>query len=121
MKQTHELYLAKQISVEGFGDLYKPLEQRLTQLQSELPKLEAEIDMMKVNNVSADEVLSETNQLYARWPQLPAENKRKIVEGILQKAVIGPGDTIELIRNVFPRYSRRCSWDATLTLAISAF
>ena len=102
MKQTHEIYLAKQISVEGFGDLYKPLEQRLTQLQSELPKLEAEIDMMKVNNLSADEVLSEANQLYSRWPQLPAEAKRKIVEGILEKAVIGPGDTIELTLSYLP-------------------
>ena len=58
MKQTHQIYLAQQISVEGFGDLYKPLEQRLTELQTELPRLEGEIDALKVNNLSADEVLS---------------------------------------------------------------
>ena len=102
MKQTHELYLARQISVEGFGDIYRPLEQRLTELQSELPRLEGEIDAMKVNNVSADEVLSEANQLYARWPKLPVEDKRKIVEGILEKAVIGPGDEIELTLSYLP-------------------
>ena len=102
MKQTHELYLARQISVEGFGDIYKPLEERLTALQTELPKLEAEVDALKVNNVSADEVLSEANQLYARWPELPVEDKRKIVEGILEKAVIGPGDEIELTLSYLP-------------------
>ncbi len=102
MKQTHELYLARQISVEGFGDIYKPLEQRLAQLQSELPKLEGEIDSLKVNNLSADEVLSEANQLYARWPQLPGDAKRRIVEGILEKAVIGPGDKIELTLSYLP-------------------
>jgi site-specific DNA recombinase len=102
MKQTHELYLARQISVEGFGDIYKPLEQRLTQLQTELPRLEAEIDAMKINTVSADEVLSEATELYTRWPQLPVENKRKIVEGILEKAVIGPGDEIELTLAYLP-------------------
>jgi site-specific DNA recombinase len=102
MKQTHELYLARQISVEGFGDIYKPMEQRLTELQSELPKLEGEVDSLKVNNISADEVLSEANQLYARWPKLPVEDKRKIVEGILEKAVIGPGDAIELTLAYLP-------------------
>jgi hypothetical protein len=102
MKQTHELYLARQISVEGFGDIYKPLEERLTGLQSELPKLEAEIDGLKINDLSADEVLSEANQLYARWPKLPTEDKRKIVEGILEKAVIGPGDEIELTLSHLP-------------------
>jgi site-specific DNA recombinase len=102
MKQTHEIYLARQITVEGFGELYKPLEERLTALQTELPRLEAEIDSMKVNNVSADEVLSEANQLYARWPQLPTEDKRKIVEGILEKAVIGPGDAVELTLSYLP-------------------
>jgi site-specific DNA recombinase len=102
MKQTHELYLARQISVEGFGDLYKPLEQRLLELQCELPRLEAEVDALRVNNLSADEVLSEANQLYSRWPQLPVEDKRKIVEGILEKAVIGPGDEIELTLSYLP-------------------
>ena len=102
MKQTHELYLDHQLSKEGFGDLYKPLEQRLTELQTELPNLEAEIDAMKINNVSADEVLSEANQLYSRWPQMAVEDKRKIVEGILEKAVIGPGDEIELTLSYLP-------------------
>jgi site-specific DNA recombinase len=102
MKQTHEIYLARQISVEGFGDIYKPLEERLTALQIELPKLEAEIDLLKVNNLSADEVLSEANQLYARWPKLPTEDKRKVVEGILEKATIGPGDAIELTLSYLP-------------------
>ena len=102
MKQTHEIYLARQISVEGFGDIYKPLEERLTALQTELPRMEAEIDLMKVNNLSADEVLSEANQLYARWPQLPTEDKRKVVEGILEKVIIGPGDAIELTLSYLP-------------------
>lgn len=102
MKQTHELYLARKISVDGFGDLYKPLEQRLSELQAELPRLEGEADSLKVNNLSADEVLSEANQLYARWPKLPVEAKRKIVEGILEKVVIGPGDAIELNLSYLP-------------------
>ena len=73
-----------------------------TEILAELPKLEAEIDAMKINGLSADEVLSEANQLYARWPKLPVEDKRKIVEGILEKAIIGPGDQIELTLSYLP-------------------
>lgn len=33
---------------------------------------------MKANNTTADKVLSEANQLYARWPSIAPEDKRKI-------------------------------------------
>jgi site-specific DNA recombinase len=39
MAKAQELYFASQISKEGFGEMYKPLEQRLAELQSELPSL----------------------------------------------------------------------------------
>ena len=120
MKQTHELYLARQISVEGFGNLYKPLEQRLSELQAELRRLEAEVDSLKVNNLSADEVLSEANQLYARWPQLPVEAKRKIVEGILEKVVIGPADAIELSLSYLPTSEEMISSQQRLRAAFAA-
>src|SRR5258706_16177064 len=75
MKQTHRLYLDGQITAQGFGDFYKPAEARLNQLVAELPKLQGEVDALKVNNLSADEVLSEAHGLYARWPKLPTEDK----------------------------------------------
>jgi site-specific DNA recombinase len=102
MKQTHQLYLAGKVSVDGFGDLYKPLEECLKQLQTELPKLEAEFDYLKINSVSSNEVLSEARKLYSQWPQLPVEEKRSVVESILEKVTIGPGDAIELNLSYLP-------------------
>jgi site-specific DNA recombinase len=119
MKQTHELYLDHQLTKQGFGDLYKPLEQRLTALQAELPKLEAEVDAMKINNVSADEVLSEANQLYARWPQLPVENKRRVVQGILEKVVVGPNDEIELSLAYLPTSEEMTTSQQRLSVAVA--
>jgi site-specific DNA recombinase len=63
MHQTHQLYLHKQISGDGFRDLYAPAEERLNQLLSELPKLEAEVAYLKVNDVSGEEVLSRSQDL----------------------------------------------------------
>ena len=92
MKQPHRLYAEGQITPQGFGDFYKPAEGRLNQLVAELPKLEAEVDFLKVNKLSSDDVLHEANTLYDRWPKLPTPDKRKIVEILIEKIMIGDGE-----------------------------
>ena len=71
MHRTHRLYFEEQITAQGFGDFYKPAEERLNQLNVELPKLEAEVDFLKVNKLSADDVIHEATTLHDRWPKLP--------------------------------------------------
>lgn len=51
MKQTHRLYVEGHITPQGFGEFYKPAEERLNQLVAELPKLQAEVDLLKVNRL----------------------------------------------------------------------
>jgi len=92
MTRTHRLYLDGQITSQGFGQFYKPAEEKLNQLVSQLPKLQAEVDFLKVNNLSADEVLSEAKTLYDRWPTLQTDAKRQIAESIVEKIVIGDGE-----------------------------
>lgn len=41
----------------------KPAEQRRSQLQTELPKLEAEVAFLRVNKLSADDVMHESNTM----------------------------------------------------------
>ena len=101
MTRTHRLYLDGQVTSQGFGQFYKPAEERLNQLLAELPKLEAEIDHMKVNNLSAEEVVAEAEALYANWPKLPVENKRRIVESIVEKITIGK-DEIDITLAYLP-------------------
>jgi site-specific DNA recombinase len=92
MTRTHRLYLDGQITGHGFGQFYKPAEERLNQLVAELPKLEAELDHMKVNAVSAEEVVAEARAMHARWPEMPVEAKRRIVESIVERITIGKGE-----------------------------
>ena len=101
MTRTHRLYLDGQVTSQGFGQFYKPAEERLNQLLAELPKLEAEIDHMQVNNLSAEEVIAEAEALYANWPRLPVENKRRIVESIVEKITIGK-DEIDITLSYLP-------------------
>ena len=107
MHQTHQLYLKQQISGDGFRDLYAPAEERMKQLQAELPKLEAEVDFLKVNKLSADDVLHEAGTLQDRWPKLPFEDKRKIVESLIEKIVIGNGE-IDITFSYLPSSEELC-------------
>jgi site-specific DNA recombinase len=107
MTRTHRLYIEEQITAQGFGEFYKPAEARLNQLQSELPKLEAEVDFLKVNKLSAADVLHEANSLYERWPTLPPTDKRKIVEALIEKIVIGKGE-IDITLSYLPSSEEQC-------------
>ena len=56
---------------------------------------------MQVNNLSAEEVIAEAEALYANWPRLPVENKRRIVESIVEKITIGK-DEIDITLAYLP-------------------
>lgn len=107
MKQTHRLYLEGGITSQGFGEFYKPAEERLNQLTAELPKLQAEVDLLKVNRLSAEDITSEATTLYDRWPNLPIDDRRKIAEALLEKIVIGDG-AIDLTLSYHPSSEELC-------------
>jgi site-specific DNA recombinase len=88
MERTHRLYLDGNVTGPGFGQFYKPAEARLNQLLEELPRLEAELTHLNVSNLSAQEVVSEAEKLYSRWPTLPPDRKRSIAESIVERVTI---------------------------------
>jgi len=115
MRQTHQLYLKQQISGDGFRDLYAPAEERLKQLNSELPKLEAEVDYLKVNKLSADDIVRESAVLHERWPSMPLDDKRRIVEALIEKIVIGEGE-IDITYSCAPSSEELCKSQQGLRL-----
>ena len=76
---------------------------RLNQLVAELPKLEAEVDFLKVNKLSANDVVHESATLHERWPSMPTEDKRKVLEALIEKVVIGEKDIDISLNATHPR------------------
>jgi site-specific DNA recombinase len=107
MTRTHRLYLDGQITAQGFGDFYKPAEERLNQLRAELPKMEAEVDLLKVKKLSTDDVVHESATLHERWPKMPLDDKRKVVEALIEKLVIGDGE-IDITYSCLPTSEELC-------------
>ena len=92
MDQVYELYMDGKITKDGFGERYQPLEERLSQLSDQIPRLQGEIDILKISYLSSDQILHEAKDVYGRWPHLDFEQKRKIVENITDKIIVGQGE-----------------------------
>ncbi|MGH1350501.1 MAG: recombinase family protein [Methyloligellaceae bacterium] len=86
--QLYDLYIDGQIDSKGFGKRNKPLEERLAQIEEELPNLEAQIDIMKNSKASREVVLNDTRDLYSRWSCIEEDEKRSIVEAITKQIVV---------------------------------
>lgn len=90
--KLYTLYQADKIDADTFGVRHQPLRDRQKQLDEEIPKIQADLDLMKIGYLSRDEVISEARDLYTRWPSLPLEEKRFIVESIVERIDVGKAD-----------------------------
>jgi site-specific DNA recombinase len=89
MDKIRDAYYRDEISREGFGREYRPLEARLNELDDELPRLQGELDFLKIQYLSRDEILSEARDLYGRWKDLTSQEKRQIVEHLTERITVG--------------------------------
>lgn len=92
MERLVTMRLDGELDKDAFMELYKPREIRLLQMDEELPRLEAELDFRRIQQISADTVLAEAKELYDHWPDMSFEQKRAIVETITSHITIGKED-----------------------------
>ena len=98
MRQWERAYIGNEISQEAFGRTYRPLDERYLQIEKEQPRLQAELDVLKIDFLSSDQIISDASDLFHQWPQLSGEQKRSLVEAITDRIVIGRDDVeIDLI------------------------
>jgi site-specific DNA recombinase len=92
MKDLVDMRLGGELSKENFVLHHKPLEERMGQLDAQIPELQASVDFLKIQYLSSDTVLQGAKDLYQQWPVLPFEDKRSIVEIITGKIIVGTED-----------------------------
>ena len=91
-ERLYQLYLADSLSKEDFGRRHRPLSERRSQLEDELPRLQARLDVLRIATASQAEAVEEARDLSSRWDDLPHEDKRQIVEAITDRIVVGRDD-----------------------------
>jgi len=91
------LYNREKLSADAFGRRHEPLEKRLRQLEDQIPAQRGEIDFLRIQYLSSDEVVAEARDLCLRFPELTFDEKRRIVENITERIVVGDKEvTIQL-------------------------
>jgi len=90
--KLYDLYQSNMIDKQGFGKKYHPLAERQKQLDDAIPETQAELDALKIGHLSQEVIVSEARDLYSRWPTLPYEERRRIVETITERIDIGDGE-----------------------------
>lgn len=102
MNNLVRLFQIGELPKQGFGRHYQPLEERFDQVNDEIPELQGEIDFLKIQALSNDEVLAEAKDLYSRWPTLELSEKRKIIETITDKIIVGDKEITIKLATPFP-------------------
>lgn len=92
MDRIMQLYLNAKITPDGFSQYYQPLDQRMKQIMGKLPEIQAEIDFLKIQYLSSDELIHEARDLYSRWPSLTHDEKRRIAETVTDRIIVGKDD-----------------------------
>jgi site-specific DNA recombinase len=89
IKRIYRLHMDDKLDGASFVEFYKPLKERKAQLNEEIPRLQAEVDLIKINAISADEVYREADSLYSRWPDLEHADKIRIIDSLVDSIIIG--------------------------------
>ncbi|MDO1560136.1 recombinase family protein [Brevundimonas sp. 2R-24] len=87
-----DLYVSGTLSKKDFGRRHAPISVRIASLEAELPRLQAELDVLRITAASREEVLGEARDLMDRWDGLAAVEKRQVIEAITERIVVGRED-----------------------------
>ncbi len=86
-ERLYQLYLSGNLSPEDFGRRQRPISGRRAQLEDELPRQQAQLDVIRVGIASRAETLDEARDLWANWENLSREDKRSVIEAITDRIV----------------------------------
>ena len=101
--KTYDLYLQGGMTVDQFKERYQPADERKRQLEVEIPKAQAALDLLKMEGFSTEVIMTEANNLADRWPKMNADERRRIVELLVKTIVVGK-DEVEFNLCYLPRF-----------------
>ncbi len=85
-------YQKGKLDADGFAKFHEPLVERQKQIEASIPRLEAELDILKVNTLSAEEVSRNAKNLAGHWADKSQEEKLEMVELITERITVGEGE-----------------------------
>ena len=88
-EKIYRLYMEDGISAKQFKEMNNPLDDRKKQLEEEIPRIEAEVALLKIDGLSSEYIMEEAQALHAGWPSMNTDERRKTIELLVKNVVIG--------------------------------
>lgn len=101
MNNVMELFHEGKLPKDSFPTHYNPLHTNSKKNFQKIAQLEAEIDTLKLQHVSSDQSFHDARTLHDRWGSITFEDKRIIIEYIVESVIIGQAD-IEINLSYLP-------------------
>lgn len=94
MDKTFDLYQGDHISPQQFELRHRPMEDRANQLDAEIPKLAGEVDARRLHLLGRETAITHSRSLVDHWPNLSFDERRQVVEAIVEAISIGEDEVI---------------------------
>ncbi len=105
-----ELHGKGQLPTEAFAKHHDEPYNRMQELEAHLLILEDEINTLELNKTNVKKIVIEAQDIYSNWDSMEKENKRTIIESIVDVITIFP-DTIEItIKRLTPSFQTSDRW-----------
>lgn len=100
------------IGAEDFKKFNQLFRDQRGQMDKELVRLQSEIDALKIDNLSSEQMVNEALDFHARWPEMSLVEKRRVAELMVRTIVLGEGE-IEFNLVQLPSYQEITKWQNT--------
>lgn len=80
-----DLYGKEAIDQSGFKDRYEPLKARAERITLEIPRLQAQMDFIKTNEIGKTFIIEKASTLATIWDTLSNEARRQVVKELIER------------------------------------
>ena len=91
------LYLDGSVTSEQFKQFNLPIAVQKTQIDQDVTRLQSEIDILKIDSLSGEQLVTEALELHARWPKMAPDEKRRVIEQMVRRIDIDEGNPDEAV------------------------
>jgi len=91
-ERIYRLYMDEGLTTQQFKELYNPVDARKKQLEEEMPRVQAEVDLLQIDGFSSEYIMAEIDEIGTSWPTMTPDQRRNLVELLVKKITVGKGE-----------------------------
>ncbi|MCL7753064.1 recombinase family protein [Polaribacter sp. Z022] len=103
IEKIFELHEKGQIETDRFNEFYDKPNREIKRLKMKIPELEGEIFALNDQFKSSGYIIEEARSLYENWSKLTKIQKRKIIEIITEKIIVGEQEIAINLNYILPK------------------